>query len=102
MFICYSLAPSLSKALSGSQEKLLALEGQLDTLLRDKNAAIAELEGRLIAMDEELRRSGERMERLRRDGGGAETEVTTLHETVDSLTQQLTSRIEDIDELERK
>ena len=100
--MCYCLVPSLSKALSASQEKLLVLEGQLDMLLRDKNAAIAELEGRVVAIDEELCRSRERVERLRHDGGGVETEVTTLHETVDSLTQQLTSRIEDIDGLERK
>ena len=85
-----------------------ALEEQLSQLLASKNSTISDLEERLHDLEEDLRRSRESEERLRRtvaaleSGGGVETEVTTLHETVDSLTQQLTSRIEDIEELQRK
>lgn len=93
---------SLSRALAAAETKIAALEEQLASLLRDKNTTIVELEERLVTVRDELRRSQKGVQQLRRNEGGAETEVTILHETVDSLTQQLTARIEDIEELERK
>ena len=100
--------PSLSRSLSKSQEKIQALEEQLDLLLREKNTVINDLEEKVHVLEGELRGAQEREERLRHTvevlekGADVETEVTTLHETVDSLTQQLTSRIEDVEELQGK
>lgn len=99
------LHSSLSKTLSTSCDKVLALESQLDQLLREKNETITQLEQRLAESEGQLAGSEEKLRRrvvLLEGGEGAETEVMTLHETVDSLTQQLTSRIVEIEEMERK
>ena len=86
----------------------------MDQLLTEKNGVIQELEERVWQLERELKLSRESAERLRRSlqtlegvgQGGAEgdvqAEVLTLHETLDQLSQQLSSSLEESQTLKQK
>lgn len=88
------------------------LEEQIDQVLAEKNSLIQELEGRIRSLEQELQLARERAERLgqtveqleaSREGESAmEAEMKTLRETVDSLSQQLTTTLEEMEALRRQ
>ena len=89
------------------------LEEQIDQVLAEKNSLIQELEGRIRSLEKELQLARERAERLgqtveqleasRGEGESAmEAEMKTLRETVDSLSQQLTTTLEEMEALRRQ
>lgn len=89
------------------------LEEQIDQVLAEKNSLIQELEGRIRSLEKELQLARERAERLgqtveqleasRGEGESAmEAEMKTLRETVDSLSQQLTTTFEEMEALRRQ
>lgn len=89
------------------------LEEQIDQVLAEKNSLIQELEGRIRSLEQELQLARERAERLgqtveqleasRGEGESAmEAEMKTLRETVDSLSQQLTTTLEEMEALRRQ
>lgn len=109
LFLLHSLTRSLARA----QEKIRALEEQIDQVLAEKNSLIQELEGRIRSLEKELQLARERAERLgqtveqleasRGEGESAmEAEMKTLRETVDSLSQQLTTTFEEMEALRRQ
>lgn len=82
-------------------------------MLAEKNSLIQELEGRIRSLEKELQLARERAERLgqtveqleasRGEGESAmEAEMKTLRETVDSLSQQLTTTFEEMEALKRQ
>lgn len=82
-------------------------------MLAEKNSLIQELEGRIRSLEKELQLARERAERLgqtveqleasRGEGESAmEAEMKTLRETVDSLSQQLTTTFEEMEALRRQ
>lgn len=82
-------------------------------MLAEKNSLIQELEGRIRSLEQELQLARERAERLgqtveqleasRGEGESAmEAEMKTLRETVDSLSQQLTTTLEEMEALRRQ
>jgi len=82
-------------------------------VLAEKNSLIQELEGRIRSLEKELQLARERAERLgqtveqleasRGEGESAmEAEMKTLRETVDSLSQQLTTTFEEMEALRRQ
>lgn len=82
-------------------------------MLAEKNSLIQELEGRIRSLEQELQLARERAERLgqtveqleasRGEGESAmEAEMKTLRETVDSLSQQLTTTFEEMEALRRQ
>ena len=86
------------------------MEQRIAQLLSEKNAVIQELEQRVRRLERELKLSRDSAERLRRslqalegfggadgvdDEGGVKTEVLTLHETLDQLSQQLAASLEE-------
>lgn len=106
---------SLTLSLSRSREKTKILEERIDQLLTEKNAAIRDLEERVRQLEHELKLSRESAERLRRSllalegvagQGGAEgemqAEVLTLHETLDLLSQQLATSLEESQTLKQR
>lgn len=89
------------------------LEEQIDQVLAEKNSLIQELEGRIRSLEQELQLARERAERLgqtveqleasRGEGESAmEAEMKSLRETVDSLSQQLTTTLEEMEALRRQ
>ncbi len=89
----------------------------MDQLLTEKNAVIQALEQRLRQLEKELRLARESADRLRRslrtlgglgggeetaDGGDVRAEVLTLHETLDRMSQQLASSLEESRDLKTK
>ncbi len=84
-------------------------------LLAEKNTIIHDLEQRIHHLEEELELSRESAVRLRHSlrvvggakgrggegggGGGVEREVQSLHETLDELSQQLASSLEESHDL---
>lgn len=108
------LSCSLTISLSRSREKTKILEERIDQLLTEKNAVIRELEERVEHLEHELKLSRESAERLRRSlqtlegvgQGGAEAdmqaEVLTLHETLDQLSQQLSSSLDESQTLKQR
>ena len=117
-FLSLSLSPlffpllqSLTKSLARAQEKIRVLEEQIDQVLAEKNSLIQELEGRIRNLEQELQLARERAERLgqtveqleaSRGEGESAMEAETLRETVDSLSQQLTTTLEEMEELRRQ
>lgn len=110
--IFFSLPCSLTRSLAKAHEKIRALEEQIDQLLKEKNSTIQELEGRVRGLEQELQLARERAEHLgqkvellessQAEGeSSAEMEMRTLQETVDSLSHQLTSTLEEMEELRR-
>ena len=82
-------------------------------MLAEKNSLIQELEGRIRSLEQELQLARERAERLgqtveqleasRGEGESAmEAEMKSLRETVDSLSQQLTTTLEEMEALRRQ
>lgn len=107
----FPLLQSLTKSLAKAQEKIRVLEEQIDQVLAEKNSLIQELEGRIRSLEQELQLARERAERLgqtveqleaSRGEGESEMEAETLRETVDSLSQQLTTTLEEMEELRRQ
>ena len=103
---------SLSKSLTEAQEKILALEEQLDQLLRKKNSTILDLESRVHRLERELQLACERLEQMRRTleaigharessegDDGLDREMSELHECLDSLSRQLRSALEENERL---
>ena len=101
---------SLSKSLSEAQEKIIALEEQLDQLLKKKNSAILDLESLIHHLEKELQLALERLEQMKRtleaidraragSGGddGLDREMTSLHENVDVLIRQFKAALEEIE-----
>ena len=87
------------------------LEEQIDQVLAEKNSLIQELEGRVRSLEQELQLARERAEKLgqtveqleaSRGEGESAMEAETLRETVDSLSQQLTTTLEEMEELRRQ
>ena len=112
VMIHFSLPYSLTRSLTKAHEKIRALEEQIDRLLKEKNSTIQELEGRVRGLEQELQLARERAERLGQKvellessqgegGSSAEVEMRTLQETVDTLSHQLTSTLEEMEELRR-
>ena len=100
---------------------MCALEERIDQLLTEKNATIQGLEQRLHQLEKELRLARESAKRLRHSlrtleglrGGGAgageesadgdvRAEVLTLHETLDRMSQQLASSLEESQDLKKR
>ena len=90
-----------------------ALEERIDQLLTEKNAVIQALEHRLQQLEKELRLARESAGRLRQslrtvggeeeaDGGEMTAEVLTLHETLDRMSQQVASSLEESQGLKAK
>ena len=105
----------MSQSLSTANERVHALELQLEQLMASKNAVVSqqlERERELQAAHQRAEELGERvkqMESERHRGGrrqgdedGNEGEVETLRQSIDSLTQQLTSALEDLERLQRQ
>ena len=118
--LCLLLHSSLTQSLAMARERIQALEMQLNQLLSEKNTRIHELESSVHRLEQELhqlrsqtRGGGGGGEGRRRwhseedllDGGGVAgggAELQTLQETVDSLTEQLTAALEELEELQNQ
>lgn len=103
---------SLSKSLAEAQEKILALEEQLDQLLRKKNSTILDLESRVHRLERELQLASERLEQMKRrleamehvresseGDDDLDREMSALHEILDALSRQLRSALEENERL---
>ena len=112
-----SPSSSLSQSLGRAREKVEALEQQIDQLLAEKNAAIQGLESQVRMLEKELLLANEKAQRLsealqvlgsaRGKGEGEkegeeDEEMGALQEAVDSLSQQLTSALEELEDLKRQ
>ena len=101
---------SLNKSLAQAQEKIHALEEQLDQLLKAKNAAIHNLETLVHRLERELQLAIQKVEEMREslehsrgsrggeegEGGGEnwEREMASLLESINALSQQLMAALE--------
>ena len=97
-----------NKSLAQAQEKIHALEEQLDQLLKTKNAAIHELESLVRRLERELQLAIEKVEEMRETlehrrgegegegerGEGWEREMASLLESINALSQQLMAALE--------
>ena len=112
-FPCYIF--SLNRSLTEAQEKILALEEQLDQLLKKKNSTILDLESQVNRLLRELQLACERIEQMRRSletmedvrgsregEDGLDKEMSALHESLDVLSQQLRSALEENERLHRR
>ena len=109
LFLYVLFSPSsLNKSLAQAQEKIHALEEQLDQLLKTKNAAIHELESLVRRREKELQLAIEKVEEMRETlehrrgegegegerGEGWEREMASLLESISALNQQLMAALE--------
>ena len=111
-FFSTLLSPcSLNRSLAQAQEKISALEEQLDQLLKAKNAAIHDLESLVRRLERELQLAIRKVEEMRESlersrgsrggeeegeggGGGWEREMASLLESIDALSRLLMATLE--------
>lgn len=113
-FLPLSLPPdSLTRSLAQSTERLRDLEQQLEQVLASRSAAVQQLEEQLAANERELHTARERAEELTQivedlkreqedEDKEEEEELETLRESVDSLSQQLTGALEELERAQRQ
>ena len=103
------ISSSLNKSLSQAQEKIRALEEQLDQLLKAKNAAIHDLESLIHRLERELQLAIQKVEEMRESlersrgsrgeeegGEGWEREMALLLESINALSRLLMTALEQI------
>ena len=97
---------SLNKSLAQAQEKIRALEEQIDQLLKAKNGVIHDLESLLHRLERELQRACQKVEEIRQsleENRGEERgeewrrDVVSLLESINALSRQLAAALEQIE-----
>ena len=113
------LERQLEQLLASKSEAIRQMDEQQAAREREQAARVREMEEQQAAMERELQTARDRADELAQtveslereqeeeeeeeeEGEGEEEELETLRETIDSLNQQLTSALEELEGMQRR